>query len=176
MTNRNKETEVITQDQVRNLFTYRDGTLLWKTKLARCVRIGREAGHLENKGYIRVVINKRAYPIHRVVFLYHHGYLPEFIDHKDGNRSNNLIENLRACTAADNQHNKKGQSRKWAKITSKWKGVCWLPPRNRWIARIRFDYKLKFLGHFVNEDDAARAYNTAAKIYFGEFARLNAVD
>lgn len=165
----------MTQDYVRLLFEYRDGSLFWKEKIARCLRIGKEAGHLEKDGYIRVRINKKNYPIHRLIFLYHYGYIPDFIDHKDGNRSNNYIENLRKCTPAENQYNKRGQSRKWAKIFSKWKGVCWLPARERWIARIRIDSKLKFLGHFLCEDDAAMAYNVAAKKYFGEFARLNDV-
>jgi hypothetical protein len=165
----------LTQNTVRTLFEYRDGSLFWKERIARCLRVGKQAGHLEQDGYIRVRINKVIYPIHRIIFLHHYGYLPKFIDHKDGNRSNNLIENLRECTARENQYNRKVQSRKFAEITSKWKGVCWLPTRKRWIARIRVDNKLKFLGHFLNEDDAAVAYNSAAKTYFGEFACLNVI-
>jgi hypothetical protein len=165
----------LTQDEVKTLFEYKDGSLYWKIKPSKKIHINSEAGYTERDGYRRVRIHKQNYPTHRLIFLYFNGYMPKFIDHKDGNRSNNNLDNLRECTAADNQHNRKNQI-KFVSTCSKWKGVCWIKHRKRWMARIKVNYKSIYVGYFTDEDDAARAYNEAAKKYFGEFAHLNAVD
>ena len=60
--------------------------------------------------------------------------------------------------------------------TSKWKGVCWDKQRAKWAAKIqRKDVGTVFLGRFKDEVDAAKAYNKAAREYFGEFAYLNVI-
>lgn len=112
------------------------------------------------------------------------GYLdPRMIDHKDGNGLNNQRSNLRFATSSENNKNKRG----WG--ASKFLGVCLHTHtqhhfRKRtnsiktyqsvhWIATIVNEKKHIFLGKFYTELDAAYAYNEAAKIYHGEFARLN---
>lgn len=92
------------------------------------------------------------------------------IDHRDHNGLNNQKENLRLCTDVQNQRNQ----RKLKNKSSRFKGVC----RNRyggWRVYIVVNYKQKHLGHFVNEIDAALAYNKAATELFGEYALLNAL-
>jgi AP2 domain len=90
------------------------------------------------------------------------------VDHKNGNGLDNRRINLRVCSQGNNVRNKRK-----TKGLSKYKGVYWSKRDQRWQASIRVDYKNKFLGSFGNEEDAARAYDTAALTYFGEFARLN---
>ena len=57
-----------------------------------------------------------------------------------------------------------------------YRGVSLRKKSGKWQAGIRFNGINKFLGSFDNEEDAARAYNEAAKIYHGEFAVLNFTD
>jgi len=87
------------------------------------------------------------------------------VDHIDHDKLNNVRINLRACTHAENQHNRcRGCG------TSKFKGVCWHKRDKKWMSSIRIYDKLKHLGCFVNEIDAAKAYDKAARELFGEFA------
>jgi len=90
------------------------------------------------------------------------------IDHKDGNGLNNQKENLRPCNGHQNQAN-----RRPTKGTSKYKGVYWNKQCNKWKSRIQFNGKRIHLGLFDSEIEAAKAYDKAAKLHFGEFARFN---
>ena len=90
------------------------------------------------------------------------------VDHMNGNKLDNQRANLRNCTRKENARNRKQNTG-----TSQYKGVYWEKAAKCWRADIRVDYKLRFLGRFPSEIDAARAYDAAARQYFGEFARLN---
>ena len=84
----------LTQQYVKELFDYRDGFLYWKQKRG-CRSPGDEAGHVNTyycSMYVR--IDSRNVPYGRVIFLWHHGYLPMQVRHKDLNNMNNKIENL----------------------------------------------------------------------------------
>ena len=98
--------------------------------------------------------------LHRLFFYWHHGYLPNLVDHKDTNPQNNKIENLRELTISNNNRNSnKNQNRK-RKPSSKHKGVS-KTSSNKWQARIR-DLNIKKdinLGIFDKEDDAGQAVN-----------------
>lgn len=91
------------------------------------------------------------------------------IDHINGNRLDNRKENLRICTSQQNQFNLKRRINN----TSGYKGVSWHKKDKKWRARIKADNKYIFLGNFDSKNKAAKAYDTAAKQYFGEYARLN---
>ena len=92
-----------------------------------------------------------------------------FVDHKDHNGLNNTRNNLRIATPHENNRN----TRKMVNCSSIYKGVSWLPCRNRWKASIYINKKNKQIGLFKNELDAGKAYDKMAKIHFGEFAFLN---
>lgn len=91
------------------------------------------------------------------------------VDHIDGNRANNCRSNLRVCTRAENQRNQ----RKQRGSASGYKGVGYLKGSDRCHAKLVFEGKTIWLGHFDNEVEAARAYDRAAVECFGEFAHLN---
>jgi hypothetical protein len=93
-----------------------------------------------------------------------------FVDHKDGDGLDNRKENLRIVTSAQNQQNRRKISRK---TTSKYKGVYFRRENKKYCALICCKGKRMHLGYFDNEIDAAKAYDQAAKKFFGEFARLN---
>lgn len=93
------------------------------------------------------------------------------VDHINGNTRDNRRENLRVCTHAQNLA--AGRPAKRANSKSKYNGVGWNKSANQWMARIRINGKLTYLGCFKDETAAARAYDKAAREHFGEFARLN---
>lgn len=103
--------------------------------------------------------------MHRIVMAAPKGTM---IDHKNGNGLDNRRSNLRFCTNAENQFNQRPQIGR----ASQYKGV-WRGYGGRWVAHIRHKGKQKYLGTYDTQEDAARAYDVAAQIRFGEFARLN---
>jgi hypothetical protein len=92
----------------------------------------------------------------------------QVVDHINGNGLDNRKENLRFCTLAQNHFNQVK-----TRGVSKYKGVYWHKPAKKWCANIHYNGKTTGLGLFIDEDDAARAYDTVAKELFGEFANLN---
>jgi hypothetical protein len=92
------------------------------------------------------------------------------VDHRDRNGLNNTRKNLRFATRTQNNCNVR---RKTETKTSKYKGVSFVPKTQKWRAQIKYNGISKHLGYFENEEDAARAYDEAAKEYHGEFAVLN---
>lgn len=93
-------------------------------------------------------------------------------DHVNQDRLDNRKENLRQCTAAQNQGNR--WKSKHAK-TSKFKGVSRCKSTGGFTAYGREGTKNKRLGTFVSQTEAAKAYNRWARGYFGKFAELNPV-
>lgn len=91
----------------------------------------------------------------------------ERVDHKDGNGLNNRRNNLRLATHTQNMQNRK----KHKNNTTGYKGV--FKNGKKYIARIRVNGKLLSCGTYETPELAARAYDNAALIHFGEFARLN---
>lgn len=112
---------------------------------------------------------RKTIQLHRLILLPKPGFIT---DHEDGDGLNCQKYNLRYATYLQNGSNKKTPNRK-RKKSSLFKGVSWAPDREKWRAMIRVNWKLKQLGGFDSEEAAARAYDAAAKEYFGEFACLN---
>lgn len=93
------------------------------------------------------------------------------IDHVDGNPLNNQKSNLRACLNSENAKN----VGKYTNNTSGFKGVSWHRRVKKFYAQIGNNGQKIYLGYFAKKEDAARAYNEAAKRLHGEFARLNVI-
>lgn len=108
---------------------------------------------------------------HRLIFLYHYGYLPKLVDHINGDPFDNRIENLREATASENGGNRRKIN---DSLTSKYKGVS-LNKTGKWRAQIVLNYRKLYLGLFDTQIEAAKAYNKAALELFGEFAKVNEI-
>jgi hypothetical protein len=114
----------------------------------------------------RKLFSKKTIYMHRVIMNTPDGM---DVDHIDGNGLNNTRANLRNCTRAQNSRNSGKQSNN----NSGYVGVTWHRHHQRWVANIGINGKRVCLGYFVEIEDAARAYDQAAKEYFGEFANTN---
>lgn len=162
---------MITQELLRAYFDYKDGFLIWKCDMRANKVKGIIAGGVNPNGYRYVKFFNNLYLHSRMVFLWHKGYLPKLVDHKDRDKSNDNIENLREGTHAQNSANYSHRTN----VTSKFKGVCWCKSRNKWETSISSNRKRVKIGMFINEIDAAIAYNNYAIKLHGEFANLNMV-
>lgn len=162
-----------TPEELRRLLRYEPetGRLFWLTRPREMFPDERAAkswntqnAHKEaftssnSRGYRQGSIHDRKYPAHRVVWALHHGeWPPEQIDHINGSRVDNRIENLRAVTATVNQRNKKMQSNN----ASGYNGVSWCKTYEKWLAYTMANGKRKNLGRFDNINDAVAARRLA---------------
>jgi len=160
---------MITQSRLKEVFIYEDGNFIWNIRKTG-IRYNTVAGNIHPKnGHIYIRIDKQKYLAHRLVWLWHHGEFPDqFIDHIDGNRTNNKIENLRAATITQNNQNSK------LRITSKtgFKGVTYIASRKKYWARVIAFKRQYSLGYFDTPEQAHEAYKVGATKHHKEFARF----
>ena len=152
---------MITQSYLLKLFdTYEDGSLYWKKYHRKCNR-------QSSSGYLNVDIDGKTYKVHRIIFMMHHGYMPEYIDHIDGNPINNKIENLRPATVNQNRQN--SSIRKDNK--SGCKGVYWKKDSKKWSVQIQANGKRINIGVFDNLELADLVAQEARDKFHGKYAR-----
>ena len=167
---------MLTQKEERDYFDYLDGVLYWKVQKSNVVKVGQPAGSLDEKtGYYRIHINSKLHKKHRVIFLYHHGYLPKFVDHIDNNKLNNKIENLREATKSQNCMNQKVSTRNTTGI----KGVMWHKRDKKWYVQIRVNSKCHSFGYYDDKElaelVAIEATNTLHKEFSAYKGALNGI-
>jgi len=104
-TDRTRKT--LTQERVRELFDYReDGWLVRKSRTANSTKAGDVVGCPNGRGYLTVMVDWWHLRVHRVIWLWHHGYMPENgVDHIDRDITNNRIGNLREVSHSCNMRN-----------------------------------------------------------------------
>ena len=149
----------IDHNLVKTLFYYKDGDLYWKKN-------NRKAGCLKPTGYIVVEVNNKNMMAHRLIWMYHFGKVDKFIDHIDGNKSNNKIENLRLATKSQNCLNKKISILN----TTGCKGVRLRKDSGKYEARITYNKKQMILGCFDDLKLADLVATEARNKYHKEFA------
>lgn len=134
----------------------RTGVLYWKNG----PRAGQVAGHPKGNGYLMVRFDGRSLLAHRVVFILVNGFdpFPLYVDHIDGDKSNNAPRNLRALTNADNVAHRTRLNRN---NSSGHTGVHWSSAAGKWAAVVKRDYRTRHLGLFDSIEDAARARREA---------------
>lgn len=166
--------EKLTAERARELLDYDPETGILRNRITRgSVAIAGEIAGYEALGYIVVCLDGIQYQAHRVIWLIVHGIWPtNFIDHRDGKKNHNTLENLREATKAQNSQN----SPMRADNTSGFKGVGWHREKSKWRAYIhlggRRGGKYKHLGYYDDINEAADAYSKASIKYYGEYARI----
>ena len=94
------------------------------------------------------------------------------VDHINHDKLDNCVSNLRWVS---NQQNSMNKTKTSSNTSSKYKGVSFDRKRNKWAVAIKINNKKKFLGYFVDEKDAARAYNNKAVELFEDYASINEI-
>lgn len=152
----------LTREYLLNLFEYRrdEGLLIWKNHWDPCVVTklkGKMAGSPRPPlNYWHVGIACKTPSVHRIIWLLETGKWPTFfIDHIDGNPSNNKITNLREVSHRRNCLNR-SEHRKGNLF-----GTSYLKKTGKWMARIRINKKSKYLGVFDFEEEAHEMYKNA---------------
>lgn len=142
-------------DPETGLLTHRIGRKNW---------IGKVAGYAKHDGYIGVNISGKLHQAHRLIWLYVHGQWPcKYLDHINGNRSDNRIANLREATNSQNQANRRPSPGRV------FKGVVLCKKSGKFHAQVA----CRYLSCHETAEEAARAYDAAALQLYGEFALTN---
>lgn len=145
----------LTAERLRELVVYRDGELFWRNPAGRMKReaLGAPAGHGRR---LQTPIDGTAHYIHRLIWLYHHGRWPsEQIDHINGDKLDNRIENLREVTNGEN-----AQNRRIRGVTLERRKA-----ERPWRARIMVNGRSISLGYFDTEQEALDEYQRAKLVY-----------
>lgn len=147
---------IFTQKNLQNLLDYnsKTGVFLWKKK-RRGIKTGVALGSNNGFGYLRITVLGKSYYAHRLAWFYIHGDFPEEIDHINGNKSDNRIENLRASTRKANAQNKTTHQKN---NENQMLGVSWHKKAKKWQAHICIYKQRKYLGLFSDATEAHKAY------------------
>lgn len=156
---------MITQEKLKELVEYKNGHLFVKTRWTHTVKVGATLG-TKTKGYIQISIQNKRYFAHRLVFMYHHGYCPEYIDHIDGDKSNNRIENLRPATLTQNNYNVKTPKSNKSGV----KNVHWNKKNKNWNVTLSANNKSMYFGTFDDLELASIVAEEARNLHHREFA------
>ena len=163
----------MTQIPIENLWEvfdvdFSNGLLFWKKQLSSRAKIGALVGTGDKTGYQRTYIFKNRFLVHRIIWAMKHGAWPDgMIDHINGNKSDNRIENLRLATKSQNNvNNPKPQKNNKLGV----RGVSFHKGTGKFIAQLRKDKKRINLGYFNTIEEASKAYIAASQQYHGEFS------
>lgn len=157
----------ITQDELKRWVRY-DPTTGRFIRVASCGTrnlVGQFAGSITGTGYRLIGVGGSYYNEHRLVWLYVHGQFPALgteIDHINGDRSDNRIENLRVVTRRVNIANAAIRNDNACGV----RGVYFEKQCRKWRARIKFNNKHIDLGFFTSIEDAKRARQQAVAQMF----------
>jgi hypothetical protein len=157
----------LTKEILNFLFDYKDGELYWKFSLSSKSPKGNIAGSIKHDGYRRIGLDKKVYLAHRLIYMMFYGYMPEIVDHIDGNKLNNKIDNLRGATKSQNCQNQKIPIGN----TSGYKNVRWSKTKQRWCVNLRALNKDIHIGYFKDIELADLVAQEARDKYHKEFAR-----
>jgi hypothetical protein len=161
----------LSQELVKHMLDYRDGMLFWKNpNRPSKAKVGNRAGTRSNTtGYRQVSINSTTYMEHRIIFLWHHGFLPPNVDHINGDRTDNRIENLRAATVNQNRYNAKPKRNNKSGV----RGVFWSKTSDKWCAAVRANNRIVFRQYFDDLELAELVVSEARRKFHGDFANHN---
>lgn len=159
----------LTQGRLREVVSYDPGTGVFIRLISQgLAKAGDVSGYLGPDGYRTIGVDGRNYEAGRVAWFYVNGEWPVGeIDHKNTERDDNRIDNLREATNSQ----QKANSRLYKNNLSGFKGVS--RHGSGWRARVRKDNCVHNLGIFPTQELAHAAYAEKAVELFGEFARVS---
>jgi HNH endonuclease len=138
------------------------GLFRWATSEGG-VTIGAIAGNVNTNGYLVVGLRGTKYRQHRLAWFYHYGVWPTgTVDHRDCNRANNSIGNLRDVPQAVNMQNQRKATRV---STSGVLGVYWSERRQGFMASISINQKQKRRGPYKTIERATSAHLDLKRTY-----------
>lgn len=143
-------------------FEYDNGKLISKRK-ARKYEAGREVGYIDCHGYVCTKYKGKMYKVHRIIWMMFYGEIPDGlqIDHINGIRHDNRIENLRLVTASVNQKNRKlNKNNKSGHV-----GVSYHKMSGKWQVRVIANGIVNYSMHstFCKAVEAARSVYSSDK-------------
>lgn len=145
-------------------YDYETGVLYWRWRVNNSVPKTLEAGTQRNSdGYLYVKVHGRSYPVHRVVMLMCYGFCGEGleVDHINHIRNDNRLFNLRFVTRRENMRNQALSGKSTTGVT----GVHFSKARKKYVAQIKVDQKIIFLGNYNTLEEAAEARRQADRKY-----------
>lgn len=152
----------LTAERVRELLHYdpETGVLTWACDgYHNTYRAGEVAGRLAASGYVIVKVAQRRYRAHRVAWALHYGKWPDYeIDHINGVRTDNRIENLRDVPRQVNAQN---IVRSKVTVKNPYQGIT--PGKRSWTAQISFKGRTHRIGSFPTAEEAHQAYLAAKR-------------
>lgn len=162
---------MLTQENVRNMFDYReDGNLIRKhsiggnnNKAGRV--IGTKPKMTRNNRYSATTVDGKHWCVHKLIYLYHYGQVPDQLDHINGDTSDNRIENLREANSSENMRNR----RVFSNNKSGYKGVSWSKCHGKWYVYMNVNNARKHLGYYDDLEIAASLASEARDLHHGNF-------
>jgi len=151
----------LTQEHLNRLFIYdNENGVLYRRINRGPSKAGDFVGTVTDRGYLSVEIESRTYYVHRIIWFMIHGDWPKNqIDHINGNRCDNRLENLRDVSSGENCRNSKMPCNNKSGVT----GVKFHKRTGKWKAQVFVEGKSKFLGYFSNIEDAENAVSNARR-------------
>ena len=147
--------KTITKDELIQILDYNAETGIFIRRSN-----GKIVGSINAAGYLTCCIKKKHFYLHRLAWIYVHGNVPPFIDHINGIKGDNRIQNLRPVTKSQNGMNRSGT---YAKSGYRW--VYYQSNTSKWRVKVSH----LNVGYFDSKQEAALAAKEAAKSLYGEY-------